>query len=80
MLWRCAQLSKIYELQQENTSNVEGGPDETTPIPPENKEEFQPEEGNPSNLHRSGSSPNDAVDETAQGKEDTTAHDEYGTD
>ena len=48
-------------------------------VAPEDKEEFQPEEGDSSNLRQSGSSPNDAVDETVQGKEDTLAQDEDGT-
>ena len=67
------------ERQQENTSNAEGGTAETTTTPPEDKEEFQPEEGNSNKLHQSGSTPNDAEDVTAQGKEETTTLDEDDT-
>ena len=67
------------ELQKENTSDVEEGTVETTSTHPKGKEDSQPEEGDSSNLHQSGSIPNDAVDEPGQGKEDTAAHDEDGT-
>ena len=49
------------------------------PLSPEDKNEFQPEEGNSNDLHRSGSSPNNAVDKPAKGTEDTAAQDEDGT-
>ena len=76
----CTAIQKnMNELQQENTSDVERGTAESTPTPPEDKEEFQPEEGDSSYLHQNVSSPNDAVDETGQGKEDTAVQDEDGT-
>ena len=44
----CTAIQKnMYELQQENTSDVEG----TTHIPPKDKEQFYPEEGDLSHLH-----------------------------
>ena len=67
------------ELQKENTSDMEEGTVETTSTHPKGKEDSQPEEGDSSNLHQSGSIPNDAVDETMQGKEDTITQDEDGT-
>ena len=68
----------MNELQEENTSKAKGGTAETAPTPPEDKGKIQPEEGDLSDLHQSGSSPNDAVDETAQGKEDTAVQDKDG--
>ena len=68
----------MNELQEENTSKAKGGTAETAPTPPEDKGNIQPEEGDLSDLHRSGSSPNDAVDETAQGKEDAAVQDKDG--
>ena len=65
--------------QQENTSDAEGGTAGSPSLPPEDKDVFQPEEGNSNDLHRSGSSPNNAVDIPAKGKEDTAAQDEDGT-